>query len=208
MSLQEEFWQKEYGPAYLAANSEFDEESGRKGWRKMLQNAEGITSFLECGCNRGRNLGFLREVLPEASQSAIEIYPPAFEIASRQNTLVQAFNGAILDSEFEANSFDLVFTCGVLIHIHPDQLLETMRRMTRYASKYVLFAEYFHRTPVSIEYKGRMDTLFKRDFGRFYLEHWPQAKVVDYGFLWGHLYDAAGFDDVTYWLFDVSDCNE
>lgn len=26
--------------------------------------------------------------------------------------------------------------------------------------------------------------------------------LVDYGFLWGHLYDDAGFDDVIWWLFE------
>jgi len=27
------------------------------------------------------------------------------------------------------------------------------------------------------------------------------VELVDYGFLWGHIYDSAGFDDITWWLF-------
>ena len=27
------------------------------------------------------------------------------------------------------------------------------------------------------------------------------VELVDYGFLWGHVFDAAGFDDITWWLF-------
>ena len=63
-----------------------------------------------------------------------------------------------------------------------------------------LGGHYFNRTPVMIEYQGQTNKLFKRDFGRLFLEKFP-VEVVDYGFLWGHVYDAAGFDDVTWWLF-------
>lgn len=26
------------------------------------------------------------------------------------------------------------------------------------------------------------------------------VELVDYGFLWGHIYDDAGFDDITWWV--------
>ena len=61
--------------------------------------------------------------------------------------------------------------------------------------------EYFSRTPVSIEYQGEKDKLFKRDFGKLFIENFD-VKLLDYGFLWGHIYDVAGFDDVTWWLFE------
>jgi hypothetical protein len=43
--------------------------------------------------------------------------------------------------------------------------------------------------------------LFKRDFGKLFLENFS-AELIDYGFLWGHIYDDAGFDDITWWLFE------
>ena len=52
-----------------------------------------------------------------------------------------------------------------------------------------------------IEYQGQKDKLFKRDFGKLFIENFD-VTVVDYGFLWGHIYDKAGFDDVTWWLFE------
>ena len=73
--------------------------------------------------------------------------------------------------------------------------------MFHYSRKYVLIAEYFNRTPVTIEYKGESRKLFKSDFGRLFAERFP-VEVVDYGFLWGYVYDRAGFDDVTWWLFE------
>ena len=52
-----------------------------------------------------------------------------------------------------------------------------------------------------IEYQGEQNKLFKRDFGKLFIENF-NVQLVDYGFLWGHIYDSAGFDDITWWLFE------
>jgi pseudaminic acid biosynthesis-associated methylase len=200
-SEQEQFWAQTYAKDYISKNSSFDQKLGVEAWQTMLRRAEGVGSLLECGCNIGRNLQFLDVALPTASKSVIEISKPAFEFVSRAHRLSQAFNGAILDSNFAPRSFDLVYTIGVLIHINPDQLLDHMAKMHDYSRRYVLMGEYFNRTPMMIEYQGERDRLFKRDFGKLFIENFP-VKLVDYGFLWGHLYDVAGFDDITWWLFE------
>lgn len=199
MNEQQNFWAHDYAQEYIRKNSEFDQELGVEAWRKMLAHAEGIGSILECGCNIGRNIGFLDAVLPSATKSVIEISKPAFDFVTRRYKLDQAFNGAIAASNF-TGQFDLVFTIGVLIHIHPDDLLANMAKMFDYSGKYILMGEYFNRTPTMIEYQGKKDRLFKRDFGKLFIENFPVA-LVEYGFLWGHLYDRAGFDDITWWLF-------
>jgi pseudaminic acid biosynthesis-associated methylase len=168
----------------------------------MLAKAEQpIRNFLECGCNIGRNLTQLSKALPEARPSVIEISQPAFDFVCCQHDFGHAFNGAILDANLPEQGFDLVFTMGVLIHVHPDRLLANMSRMHAFSSRYVLIGEYFNRTPQMIEYRGEKDRLFKRDFGKLFIENFD-VRLVDYGFLWGHLYDAAGFDDITWWLFE------
>lgn len=201
MNEQQNFWAKNYAEEYIRKNSAFDQDLGRECWQKMLASASGIRSILECGCNIGRNIGFLDVVLPKAAKSIIEISKPAYDFVTSHYRLDKTFNGAILESGFAANSFDLVYTMGVLIHIHPDDLLENMRRMHDYSRQYILMGEYFNRTPVMIEYQGQQNKLFKRDFGKLFIENFDVA-LVDYGFLWGHLYDAAGFDDITWWLFE------
>ena len=110
-------------------------------------------------------------------------------------------NGPILEYDFAPASFDLTLATGVLIHINPDDLHATMAKMHDYSKRYILMGEYFNRTPTMIEYQGQQDKLFKRDFGKMFLENFP-VKLVDYGFLWGHIYDEAGFDDITWWLFE------
>jgi spore coat polysaccharide biosynthesis protein SpsF len=200
MNEQQKFWSTTYADEYIKKNGQFDREKGVAAWRLMLKTIRPIDSVLECGCNIGRNIDFLNEALPHASKSIIEISQPAFDFVTRKHNLAHAFNGAIEVADFAEGSFDLVFAIGVLIHIHPDNLLKNMERMYRFSSKYILIGEYFNRTPIMIEYQGQLDKLFKRDFGKLFIESFP-VELVDYGFLWGHIYDNAGFDDITWWLF-------
>lgn len=201
---QERFWATTYADSYIEKNSDFNHQLGAKAWARMLNAARGqIGSYLECGCNIGRNIEQLKLFLPDAEPSVIEISKPAFRLVSSRYRLAHAFNGAILDSNFDTGSFDLVFTMGVLIHINPDRLIEHMEKMAAYSSRYILIGEYFSRTPTTIEYQGEPNRLFKRDFGKLFIENF-RVKLLDFGFLWGHLYDSAGFDDITWWLFEKS----
>jgi pseudaminic acid biosynthesis-associated methylase len=200
MNEQQNFWAKQYALDYINKNSLFDAEMGLDGWRKMLSKAGEIKSILECGCNIGRNIGFLEKILPDAKKSIIEISAPAYNFVTSQFELDSSFNGSIVDSNLSPG-FDLVFTTGVLIHIHPDDLLANMGKMFEYSGKYILIGEYFNRTPVMNEYQGLPNKLFKRDFGKLFIENF-NVSLVDYGFLWGHIYDKAGFDDITWWLFE------
>ena len=201
-SEQEIFWANTYATEYIKKNSEFDNNLGAEAWKKMLTLVgDGVGNYLECGCNIGRNINQIKLILPGALPSIIEISRPAFDFVTAQHLFDKAFNGAILNSSFEKNGFDLVFTMGVLIHINPAQLVEHMKKMYEYSKKYILIGEYFNRTPVSIEYQGETDRLFKRDFGKLFMENF-KVNLLDYGFLWGHIYDKAGFDDITWWLFE------
>jgi pseudaminic acid biosynthesis-associated methylase len=196
---QEIFWSEQYAEDYITKNREFDPDLASKAWETMLKSTEEIGSFLECGCNIGRNLDTLERVLPSAGGAIIEISRPAFDFVSKRHVLTQKFNGSIVESSLKG-SFNLVFTMGVLIHIHPRHLLVNLKKIYDYSDKYLLFGEYFSRVPEMIDYQGKKNLLFKRDFGKFVLDNFS-LKLVDYGFLWGHLYDRAGFDDITWWLF-------
>lgn len=201
-SEQEKFWATTYADDYIKKNSQFDPDLGAEAWHKMLDGVKGnIRNYLECGCNIGRNIEPIKLVLPEAQPSIIEISKPAFEFVTARHDFVHAYNGPILDSRFQTASFDLVFTMGVLIHINPDQLIAHMAKMFGYSRQYILIGEYFNRTLVTLEYQGEKEKLFKRDFGKLFMENF-NVKLLDYGFLWGHVYDAAGFDDITWWLFE------
>ena len=91
---------------------------------------------------------------------------------------------------------------GVLIH-SPDDLLANIQKVINSSNRYIVVGEYFNRTPVELEYQGSRNKLFKRDFGKFILDNFGgQLRLIDYGFLWGHIYDKGGFDDITWWVFE------
>jgi len=199
---RERFWAETYASEYIRRNSSFDTALGVDAWQKMLARTSGrLESILECGCNIGRNIELLNITHPDASKAVIELGKDAYDRALSTQRIDSSFNGSILDSDFLPGSFDLAFTVGVLIHIHPDNLLQNMKKIYEYSRRYVLMAEYFNRTPTMIEYRGEKDMLFKSDFGKLFLESFD-VSLVDYGFLWGHIYDVAGFDDITWWLFE------
>lgn len=203
--IQDCFWSKDYAKDYVQKNSTFNHELGREGWSHMLANAS-LTKkkYLEVGCNIGRNLDQLALLDPDLMGSAIEISESALNYVQSRHNLEYACCAPVQDAELPAHAFELVFTCGVLIHIPPEDLLAVMKKMYEWSSKYVLIAEYFNRTPVMLEYQGQGNMLFKRDFGRLFLDNF-QVKLIDYGFLWGKIYDDGGFDDITWWLFEKID---
>jgi pseudaminic acid biosynthesis-associated methylase len=199
---QETFWKEKITQNYLRDNSIFDQSLGVAAWEKILSkiSKSEISSYLDCGSNIGRNVGFLKSVLESASASIIELAEEPFEKCLGTHEISESFFGSIKNAHF-SQKFDLVFTNAVLIHVNPDELLETMARMYDLSSKYILIGEYFNRTPVMIHYRGEDDRLFKRDFGKLFIENF-ECRILDYGFLWGHEFDTAGFDDITYWLFE------
>jgi pseudaminic acid biosynthesis-associated methylase len=201
---QEDFWKSKINLSYAQDNSRFDIDLGIRAWNRMLYRVDSleINSYLDCGANIGRNIRFLKEILPLASSNIIEIASEPFEECKRSYKIDNSFFGSIKNAKFEED-FDLVFTSGVLIHINPQDLIETMANMFRLSSRYILICEYFNRTPTTINYKGESDRLFKRDFGKLFMENFD-CKIIDYGFLWGQEFDDAGFDDTTYWLFEKS----
>jgi len=173
-----------------------------KAWGQILLKIDrsDISSYLDCGSNIGRNISFLKKILPKATANIIELAKEPYDKCLADFQIEKSFLGPIKDANFD-DKFELVFTNGVLIHVNPDDLLESMSRIFQMSSRYILIGEYFNRTPVMIKYRGEDDRLFKRDFGKLFVENF-NCKVLDFGFLWGHEFDAAGFDDITYWLFE------
>jgi len=203
LNPQELFWKTQIGSFYMQDNAEFDEKLGIKAWNIMLGSAtfdKDSFSFLECGSNIGRNIEFLKKIYPSCSASVIEINGQALEICLSKNQIDSSFLGSLLEVQVD-EKFDLVYSTQVLIHVNPQDLLNVMQRMFDWSKKYILIAEYFNRNLVTIPYRGSNNKLFKRDFGKLFIENF-NVKCIDYGFLWGYEYDSAGFDDVTWWLFE------
>lgn len=205
MTKQLELWRSNFGWDYASRNNnQITPEDQRRlvrDWGKILNHAvtPSPSSVLEVGCSIGRNLVALRNVVPEIY--GIDPNTQAVELASVMlaGSGVNVQEGNAFDLPFEDHSIDLVFTSGVLIHVAPHDLARATDEIMRVSRHYIVCIEYFSHHPEQVPYHGMDGFLFKRDFGRFYFERYPNLKVRDYGFLWQPL-DSS--DNSNWWLFE------
>lgn len=201
---QLEAWTGKFGNEYVDRNdyANWKVEPGKKAFRQMLGGLD-IASILEVGSNIGLNLLFIDALFNSAVKLyAVEPNRKAFDrlISQTHFGLEKAWNCDVFQLPLADCSIDLVFTSGVLIHIAPDDLGRATDEIVRVARKYVLCIEYFSHTPVEVPYHEQVGLLFKRDFGAFYLDRFPELKCVNYGFLWEREFHI--FDNLNWWFFE------
>jgi spore coat polysaccharide biosynthesis protein SpsF len=196
---QEEHWAGQFGDEYIARN----QSSGLLAanfafFSSILRHCRDVQSVLELGANVGMNLKVLRQLLPDASVSGVEINSQA---AARLREIpgVNVHHGSLLEFKTDQR-YDLTFTKGVLIHINPDSLPQAYDALYHHSRRYVLVAEYYNPSPVTINYRGHEDRLFKRDFAGEMLDRFSDLRLVDYGFA----YHRGPFpqDDTTWFLME------
>jgi pseudaminic acid biosynthesis-associated methylase len=192
---QETFWAGEFGDAYTARNAVLPEDRV-PFLKEVLSATSGVESVLELGANKGHNLIALRSIAPSLRATGVELNPFAFQQLS-SIAGITAVQSAIQDFASQ-QTFDLVFTCGVLIHINPDNLPAVYKKMAALANKYVLINEYFNPTPTEIVYRGHSGKLFKRDFAGEFLDSTEGFEAVRWGFLWKRMEPA--WDNGTWTL--------
>jgi pseudaminic acid biosynthesis-associated methylase len=200
------FWRGEFGDGYVERNGADDAQIRKLQavWTGILArtSAKPLRSILEVGPNIGLNLRALR-ALTDARFYAVEPNDRAREILLRDRVLDAADlrAGAASAISFPDGVADLAFTSGVLIHVHPDDLLASCREIHRCSKNWLLSIEYFADRPESICYRGYDNVLFKRDFGSFWLDHFSDLSVASYGFVWKR---ETGLDNTNWWLFRKS----
>jgi pseudaminic acid biosynthesis-associated methylase len=197
-SAQELFWAGEFGNEYTGRNQVMVQQRV-PFFTEILRRTFGVRSVCELGTNRGHNLRAIAELSPNYELTGVEINPVAHrEMAGFSR--IQAVCSSI--QEFTpSQTYDLVFTCGVLIHLNPDDLPMVYDRMMALSSRYILINEYFNPVPQEINYRGHADRLFKRDFaGELMDRHDGKLSVVDMGFLWKRT--CPSWDDSTWFLLE------
>lgn len=146
----------------------------------IYDNKDNICSILELGCNSGGNLLNINNVCNsnmylcgiELSEEAVKY---GKEVEKNQANLIV---GSIDDlSRFEDNSFDLVFTAGVLLYLPPFKIIGVIKEMKRIAKKFIFSIEkhgkYYHCETImgkDREYKVNVHTMN-------YLKAYRKAKI-------------------------------
>ena len=193
----ESLWSGEFGDEYVERNRTAAE-GRRTFWDELLRDIA-PASVLEVGCNLGANLRWIGGVVPERAVFGVDINERALEELRRHLPRINALWGSARDLPFRDARFDLVFTMGVLIHQSPPVLPLVMSEIVRCARRYVLCGEYYAEQVTEVPYRGQRGALWKRDFGAYYQELFPDLILRKQGFL---PRGEGSWDDVTYWLFE------
>lgn len=178
---QEEFWAGEFGNEYISRNTG-NLECYMYRWRKMANSIERLESCIEFGPNIGNNLIALERLFPSVRRKGIEINENACAELKKISG-IEAVNVSILDYVPD-ETFDLSFTCGVLIHINPDELKAVFEKLYNSSHKYILISEYYSLNPEEVLYRGHKERLYKRDFAGEMMKQYPDLTLADYGFFY------------------------
>lgn len=196
---QEEFWAGAFGDSYIHRNAAPALVDAKEAmFRQALAGTDGIRSVVELGCNIGLNLVALTRLLPQPELRGVEINAAAVARARENLPEAAITQGSLLDYAVEPPG-DLAFTCGVMIHLNPEMLAAAYAKLAAASRRYVLIAEYYHPSPVTVTYRGHEARLFKRDFAGEFLDAHPAFRLVDYGFVYRRD-PRHPLDDVTWFL--------
>ena len=197
---QEKFWaSEEWGKDYRERNSYEWVKDNISFFSKVLDRTVGVESVIEFGSNIGLNLIALRNLVPNADYSAIEINKNAC-LELEKLKFVTIYNQSLFDFKSDRMR-DLAFIKGVLIHINPEYLDLVYQKLYETSSRYILIAEYYNPTPIEVSYRGNEDKLFKRDFAGEIMEKYSNLQLLDYGFIY-HRDNNFAQDDITWFLLE------
>ncbi len=197
---QERYWAGRFGDDYITRNESKKLLAGNINmFADIINKTVNINSVLELGANIGMNILAINNLLPDSKTSAIEINSNAFEQLKTVCT-GDAYLSSILNIDIENQyQYDFVFTKGVLIHINPDKLNKVYETIYKLSKKYICIAEYYNPSPITIDYRGETNKLFKRDFAGELLEKYNDLLLVDYGFKYKRDNNYPQ-DDITWFL--------
>ena len=201
---QLQHWSGEFGQGYIQRNmTNPDNLRARTAlWSDVMSCMMGQPpkAILEVGSNVGSNLLAIQNI-SDAELFAVEPFDDARKVLIEKGVVKaeNAFAASAQSIPMEDGSVDMAFTNGVLIHIHPDNLLDACREIYRTSRRYIVCIEYFSDKAETIPYHGHDNLLFKRDFGGFWMDNFPDLRVMNYGFNWKRV---TGMDNLTWWVFE------
>ena len=191
MTEQLQEWRKDFGNEYTQRNLLTTEEVEntyllsygitRSSMNKLfLDFLDRDMRILEVGTNVGLQLNLLSK-LGFKNLYGIEINPSAIEISQQINKSLPVYiiKASAFDIPFKDNWFDLVFTSGVLIHIHPNDISSATKEIYRCTNNYIWGFEYFTSEGYKeIIYRGKSNLLWKTDFKKVFFNNFSDLTLM------------------------------
>ncbi len=197
---QEKFWVGRFGDDYIERNNRsYAISSIIALFSRIFSRTKSIESVIEFGANLGKNLVVIKELMPHAKLSAVEINQKAVEKLKLLD-VEKVYCQSILDYAVDYER-DFVLSKGVLIHINPDRLQDVYDLLYKTSRRYICLVEYYNPKPVKVDYRGHKNKLFKRDFAGEMLDRFKDLKLLDYGFIY-HRDNNFPQDDINWFLLE------
>jgi len=108
----------------------------------------------------------------------IELQEYAVEISKKRTKGINIIQGNAFDIPYKSSYFDLVFTSGVLIHIHPSDIKTICKEINRCSKKYIWGFEYYADEFTEVNYRDNSDLLWKADYANIYLSTFKNLDLV------------------------------
>jgi pseudaminic acid biosynthesis-associated methylase len=193
-TLQEKFWNSNFGKEYTDRNKWNSDEE----WDKIYCDTWGITKLeinnkvlkdlsrdikiLEVGCNYGAQLRGLQR-MGFKNLYGVELQDYAVEESKKAFAGLNIISASGFDLPFKDKFFDLVCTNGVLIHISPDSHYSFMKEIYRCSCKYIMGWEYYSDVVEELNYRNNQGYMWKADFAGIYQNYFFDLKIKEKHFI-------------------------
>lgn len=147
----------------------------------FLDKIDRSKKILEIGSNIGMQLLCLQK-MGFKNLYGIEPQEYAVQLTKDRTININIIKGDAFDVPFKDEFFDIVFTSGVLIHIHKQNIKKAIREIYRCSNKYIWGFEYYADKYTEIPYRGQKNLLWKANFPKIYMDTFPDLKIVEIKF--------------------------
>ena len=156
---QQKLWSEGFGDKYIERNLSFHNVNyiGSKKHTNRLYITKSFfepiprdASILELGCNVGSIINILND-MGFTNVTGIDINKRAIEIISKRYPHYDFIHSSIESFQLR-RKYDMVYTSGVLIHIHPDNIMPIIEKIKALSSKWIFGFEYYSEERKDISY--------------------------------------------------------
>jgi pseudaminic acid biosynthesis-associated methylase len=144
---------------------------------RFLKDVPRDARILEVGCNIGTQLLCLQQ-MGFSNLHGIEIQSYALDRAKERLPGAVLTQASALEIPYPDQSFDLVFTSGVLIHVAPTDLPIALAEIHRCARTWIWGFEYYAPQTTEVVYRGHDSLLWKTDFAQAYQQQFDDLELV------------------------------
>jgi pseudaminic acid biosynthesis-associated methylase len=144
---------------------------------RFLAGMDHSIRILEVGCNVGNQL-FSLQRMGFQNLYGIELQSYAIKLCRQRTQNINVVCGSAFDVPFKDGYFDLVFTSGVLVHIHPSDIVKVIKEIHRCTKDYIWGFEYWAPEYTEVIYRGHPNLLWKTDFAGLYLREFSDLVLA------------------------------